>query len=1088
MYAVQCFKEKLCTAISTNKECYTQTACSFGERGRQSGIITEHRDDEPAVSTVLKTRNVSTSNPQQSIREPPARICSEGRPTRSKFLPSSRGRCFTRFGQPTASTVQSYVSSPTRKSSRSKNNYGQSPFVSSINETSGMDKNRRSSVGYTHVGSGLQTAVCPQTPSIQENDIFTGEWPSRGNITTGDNISVRQGCYTGGSEVSDEERVLFPLFLGEKEGGGATSYTGPQSPQSISESVSVQNVNDTDTPPRVTSESVSCQIGSERCLFSHSNIPTSQEIPTVRFQGARLRVSSTTVRTVTQPESFHALHESRDRSTEEQRRAFSSVSGRFITGRGFGTRSSASYSVGSGPLGEIGFWNQPRQERVDTLTDCGIPGHHSRLGIGHRSPVTRQNACIPVVPRAFQIGSEGFDRDMQTLSGAHGVHCGVNTIRQAAYETFPAMAGVTERAHVLPLPTSVSDRGMYECAALLARSCVPVGRRDYGDDYVQESGYDGRQSDRMGRYSRRLDGQRDVGRLFGDTPYQLFGADGGVSGAQTFPSSTDGLPRSSQIGQHHDGELYKQTRGTAVSRIARVGQGSTYLVRAPFVDAQSDAHTRYSELGSGPVVQRDIQVHGLVPPLSRSETDLGTVRRTSDRSFCVRREREVSVVLLDQGGVAYGDRCVSTRLAQGTALCVPSVTTDSSNTRESEEWQAGGDFNSAGMGAMGFGDYTSPVRPPVAPPDTQGSSNTGTGRDMPPPARTPGSMGLARERLNLSSAGLPQNVIDTIQSARAQSTRTVYDGKWRVFEEWCDEAHIVSFQAPIPAVLSFLQSLIDKGRTFATLKVYLAAISACHIGFDGKSVWAHPLVSRFMKGAMSKLRVQKSPVPSWDLALVLDSLTGAPFEPMGQVDMKFVSLKVALLLALVTTKRVSDLHALSVDADCTHFSEGKVTIKPNPFFVPKNPGAPCAPVVLREFHPPPFDSPEECRLHSLCPVRALRIYIDRSKPARQSDQLFVSWAARMVGKPITKQRLSHWIVEAIQLAYSTAGKQAPGRLRAHSTRGVAASWALFKGVSVQDLCAAASWSSPLTFARFYSLNVTAQPVAQAVLSVAPGRG
>ncbi len=51
------------------------------------------------------------------------------------------------------------------------------------------------------------------------------------------------------------------------------------------------------------------------------------------------------------------------------------------------------------------------------------------------------------------------------------------------------------------------------------------------------------------------------------------------------------------------------------------------------------------------------------------------------------------------------------------------------------------------------------------------------------------------------------------------------------------------------------------------------------------------------------------------------------------------------------------------------------------------------------------------------------------------------------------------------------------------TRGMSSSWALFKGVTIQDICEAASWSSPHTFARFYKRNVTAQTLAHAVLSV-----
>ena len=270
----------------------------------------------------------------------------------------------------------------------------------------------------------------------------------------------------------------------------------------------------------------------------------------------------------------------------------------------------------------------------------------------------------------------------------------------------------------------------------------------------------------------------------------------------------------------------------------------------------------------------------------------------------------------------------------------------------------------------------------------------------------------------------------------------------------------------------------------------MAAIAACHVGFNGKPVGQHRLVSQFMKGARRLLPVTKSLVPSWDLAIVLDSLTKPPFEPLGQVDMKHLSLKTALLMALATAKRVSDIHALSVHEECTQFFGGtrRVVVKPRPGFVQKNHLVPNTPVTLDAFHPPPFTSEEDERLHCLCPVRALRMFIDRSEASGKSDRLFVSWAPRVAGKPIAKQTLSHWIVEAIQLAYSSAGVAAPVGLRAHSTRGVATSWALFRGVSIQDVCNAASWASPLTFARFYSLDVTAPQVAHTVLGVASRRG
>lgn len=65
------------------------------------------------------------------------------------------------------------------------------------------------------------------------------------------------------------------------------------------------------------------------------------------------------------------------------------------------------------------------------------------------------------------------------------------------------------------------------------------------------------------------------------------------------------------------------------------------------------------------------------------------------------------------------------------------------------------------------------------------------------------------------------------------------------------------------------------------------------------------------------------------------------------------------------------------------------------------------------------------------------------------------------GNSVTKQRLSHWAVEAIALAYTNQSLQPPEGQRAHLTQ-----W-----LGLQDICAAASCTLELTFFQFYMLEV-----------------
>lgn len=349
-------------------------------------------------------------------------------------------------------------------------------------------------------------------------------------------------------------------------------------------------------------------------------------------------------------------------------------------------------------------------------------------------------------------------------------------------------------------------------------------------------------------------------------------------------------------------------------------------------------------------------------------------------------------------------------------------------------------------------------------------------------------MGLARERLNLGTCGLTPGVIATIQGARAASTNTLYGYKWRLFETWCSEQSppVVSFQAPIGVVLDFLQGRLEAGLAYSTIKLYLAAISACHLGFDGKSVGVHPLMKRFMRGVNRATLTSTTLFPDWDLTVVLGALCRPPFEPLESVDLKTLSLKTVLLVALTTAKRVSDIGALSVAPECMKFRSdgGKVLLKPNVKFLPKTLRIVDTPTELAAFHPPPFETEEDRRLNCLCPVRALRLYRQKTQAVRSTNQLFISYDPRQKGSAVVRSSLSRWIVEAIALAYTSAGVPVPERLRAHSTRAVASSWALARGASVQEVCLAANWSSPTTFAVFYSLDVAASSMPHAVLGVA----
>ena len=122
------------------------------------------------------------------------------------------------------------------------------------------------------------------------------------------------------------------------------------------------------------------------------------------------------------------------------------------------------------------------------------------------------------------------------------------------------------------------------------------------------------------------------------------------------------------------------------------------------------------------------------------------------------------------------------------------------------------------------------------------------------------------------------------------------------------------------------------------------------------------------------------------------------------------------------------------------------------------------------------DLPDELLL---CPVRALRLYHARTaciSPRPRS--LFVSL------RSLSKNALSFFLRDVISRAYSSSSfsapssaagpsssSSAPSSPRAHSVRGVAASWAFARNASLSSVLAAASWSSSSVFTSFYLSDV-----------------
>lgn len=325
---------------------------------------------------------------------------------------------------------------------------------------------------------------------------------------------------------------------------------------------------------------------------------------------------------------------------------------------------------------------------------------------------------------------------------------------------------------------------------------------------------------------------------------------------------------------------------------------------------------------------------------------------------------------------------------------------------------------------------------------------------------------MVTERVKLQNKGLSDRVINTILNSRKPVTRAIYEKIRKKFVSWYEDRPI-SNGGIIPIVLDFLQDGADKNISPSTLKVQVAALSSV---MDTRLA-EDPLIRRFLIALKRSKPAKLYKTPTWDMGTVLKGFLSPPFEPIEDSSDKNLTLKTALLLALVSARRVSEIQALSSIEPYCLIHLDKIILSPDPAFLPK---------VSSTFHrtqnivipslPTTMDSRKR-NIYSKLDVRnTLIAYLERTKEWRRTTFLFILYAGINRGKQASKSTISRWIRMAIQITYKAQNLTPPSEIRAHSTRAWATSAAEKAGATPEQICRAATWSSFSTFAKHYRID------------------
>ena len=108
------------------------------------------------------------------------------------------------------------------------------------------------------------------------------------------------------------------------------------------------------------------------------------------------------------------------------------------------------------------------------------------------------------------------------------------------------------------------------------------------------------------------------------------------------------------------------------------------------------------------------------------------------------------------------------------------------------------------------------------------------------------------------------------------STSRLYQSRWQIFCGWCRGRGVAPVNATVPVVVHFLIHLRhDKGLSISAVKGYSSALNSV-LALKGRDLASSREITMLLRSFSRLVNPVELRPPAWDVALVLQSLTGAP--------------------------------------------------------------------------------------------------------------------------------------------------------------------------------------------------------------------
>jgi len=1012
---------------------------------------------------------------QQPFRGGPSRRGSRG----GRGTGTWRARDTSRANQPAGPRYVVFVSSPTRQPGKRSEDLLPRPSASSTCGTGGFSVNpnhdrvqpdgRPSTVGLQELGEiDRRSRNSANGKGLQNSLSLQTSWSTDGAPTT-----VLAGRKLVNSRRNRESAP-------ERSNSASSKLTGSVSGPFISETkkgrikqADLQRKKVKQTrgippfqnggPPAASKfaqqERVDGETGLEGRIFLRNDAPDRQEMVEVPLEEPDIRVPVPSVRPCLRTPSVHKIDEASGRVLAEIGHETHLLSGRLPSGQHESRKCSEGWKDLGGVVGEPRVHHQHPE-----VSDCPLPtdrvsGCHDRFKTDDSEPPRGQvrdnttRVCRFVMLGNSLSPSIGIV-DRQVIRGNGGSLTSTAVLQTASIATDPN----TDEEPVLR-GLSQPDSPSQKRIEMVVGEPEAIQWPEVDFNRTRQSVGDRCQQNRLGGILSRPESQWPLDEVREDRAYQCIGVESSMAGSQDISLRSERVTCACPDGQHDNGSPHKQTWGHSVEPPHRPDETAVEFLPESESDSNGRAPPGSAEHRGGCAFEEETGWKRLA---ARSGDFYGSEHSMDsmlNRFVCQQDEQATTTVceLESRSGRDIGG-CVAQELGRGDELHVPAFLPANSVPGKNQSRQSGGSTDSAGVVSptmvSAFVEIDGePTSPPAFDPEvisvTGGQNPSNGGKE------TAEVSGLETLRERRVAQGFSDEAAALLEKSWRRGTRTAYSSAWKKWSSWCAERALDPVQAPVVPLVEFFKDMLKEGYEYNTINGFRSAVSALHEPIDGLPVGQHHLIKRTLAGIFN----EKPPVPkysdTWDVGQVLEYIE--QLGPNSELSDKVLTHKLAMLLALTTANRASEIQGLNLEfmkdeGNSMEFVIHKLTKT-------RRVGQKPMSVVLTGL-------PDHPKLDV---VKCVRAYFVRTHSWRRSpEQHQLLLGTVPPHKPVATSTISGWLKQ-----FMTAAGIDTTKYQGHSTRAASTSRAKAAGLSVREIMDRANWRNAKTFHRFYD-----RPVAE----------